>query len=189
MTEYYCKSCEKTLPRLDSCEKPYNIDRMYVCAEYTGKVRAAVYRMKRSRYRYTAEAFWLMMTERIGAEIGDFDFITYVPVQIKRGLLLGGDHSQRIAREISIRAFVPLKRTLRTLKSNTQQKKLKREQRYENARNMFEAVNKEDIIGKNILLVDDVATTGSTLESAAAELLKAGAAHVCAAVFAKTLLK
>lgn len=189
MSEYYCESCEKLLPRLDYCEPPAGIDRMYVCTEYSGRVRAAVLRMKRGRYRFSAEAFGLMLTERIGGDIKDFDFITYIPTRSKRSFALGGEHSLRIAREISIRAFVPLKRTLRAVKSNTQQKELTYEQRFENARNMFEIVNKEYIEGKNILLVDDLSTTGATLGAAAEQLRKAGAAHVSAAVFAKTRLK
>lgn len=189
MNEYYCGSCEKLLPRLDYCEPPSDIDRMYVCAEYSGIVRAAALRMKRGGYRFTADAFGLMLTERVGSEIKDFDFITYIPTRAERGFLLGGEHSRRIAREISIRAFVPLKRTLKAVKGVAPQKTLTREQRFENARNMFEIVNEEDIIGKNILLVDDIVTTGATLGSAAKQLRKAGAAGVSGAVFAKTALK
>lgn len=189
MNKYYCDTCEKTLPRLDYCELPSNIDRIYVCAEYSGSVRAAIHRMKRGRYRFAAEAFGLMLTERIGADISDFDYITYIPTREKRGFLLGGEHSLRIAREISVRAFIPLKRTLNAVNSSDLQKSLTRSERFENARNMFEIVNNEDIAGKNILLVDDLVTTGATLGSAAEILRKAGAAGVSAAVFAKTLLK
>lgn len=186
LTEYYCRSCKERIPSADSRELPQNIDRIYVCTEYSGRVRAAVLRMKRGRNRFAADAFGLMLAECIGADAADFDMITYIPTRFGRSTKLGGEHSRRIARGISVRAFVPLKCTLRALKGKSQQKSLTREQRFENARNMFETVDPEYIAGKNILLVDDVVTTGATLGSAAEQLRKAGAAGVSAAVFATT---
>jgi predicted amidophosphoribosyltransferase len=57
------------------------------------------------------------------------------------------------------------------LHTSTQTRK-NRYERWENVENIFEAIRPEDFMGKHILLVDDVVTTGSTLESCAFQLLK-----------------
>lgn len=189
ITEYYCGSCEGKIKPVDFCEIPDNIDRIYACAEYEGAVRDAILRMKNGSYRYAAETFGMMLTECIGEDIADFDLITYVPSAPSRGFQLGYEHSKNIAGEVAIRAFKPLRCTLKILHKTSQQKTLTRKQRFENAQNMFEFVNKEYIAGKNILIVDDISTTGATLASAAKQLRLAGASGVSAAVFAKTMLR
>lgn len=55
---------------------------------------------------------------------------------------------------------------------------LSRTERYENIKGIFHINRNVDVIGKHILLVDDVYTTGATMESAAHELKRAGAASV-----------
>ena len=71
----------------------------------------------------------------------------------------------------------------RTTNTKTQTKK-NRAQRWENVATVFEVENSADIIGRRILVVDDVLTTGATLEACGAVLLAAGAAEVSIATIA-----
>lgn len=71
---------------------------------------------------------------------------------------------------------------IRKINSHTQTKK-SRYARYENMLEVFECVNPEDIVGKRILLVDDVITTGSTIEACAEVLIK----HECKGVFVASI--
>jgi predicted amidophosphoribosyltransferase len=64
------------------------------------------------------------------------------------------------------------------------QTKKSRYNRYENMRDVFKVNSPEDIIGKHILLVDDVITTGATLEACANALLAIGAIKVSIAALA-----
>lgn len=64
------------------------------------------------------------------------------------------------------------------------QTKKNRYNRFENMQNIFSVTGPEHIAGKHILLVDDVITTGATLEACANELLNSGAAKVSIAALA-----
>jgi predicted amidophosphoribosyltransferase len=71
----------------------------------------------------------------------------------------------------------------RTTNTKTQTKK-NRAQRWENVATVFEVEDPTAIIGRRVLVVDDVLTTGATLEACGAALLAAGAAEVSIATIA-----
>lgn len=73
---------------------------------------------------------------------------------------------------------------LKRIEATSTQTKKHRFERYKNVDNIFEAGDPEKIFGKNILLVDDVITTGSTLISCAEKLLLSGACSVSVAAIA-----
>jgi predicted amidophosphoribosyltransferase len=72
---------------------------------------------------------------------------------------------------------------IRKTATSTQTKK-SRYQRYENMQEVFECVQVNEIIDKNILLIDDVITTGSTLEACVETLMKSGCSGVWIATIA-----
>lgn len=184
--EYWCDECYSALPFLQGTLKPTgNLDGMYACCEYKGKVVEAVHRMKNGLYSYAPDAFAVLMTE-LSADISErIDVVTSVPCSYKRRMEIGYDHAARIARDISWRRDFKYKRLLRVTENKQEQKKLSRKERYENARNSYKIIDKPYILNKNILLVDDVSTTGATLSAIAAELKAAGAVRVYALTFAK----
>jgi predicted amidophosphoribosyltransferase len=67
-------------------------------------------------------------------------------------------------------------------KNSVPQSLLKKSERRKNIRKVFEVVSPETVSGKNILLVDDLMTTGATLREAAGALKKAGAKTVAGSV-------
>ncbi|MBI2591545.1 MAG: ComF family protein [Candidatus Brennerbacteria bacterium] len=75
---------------------------------------------------------------------------------------------------------------LKRIKNNRPQAQIKNHnQRQENIRDCFQVVNPEKIKGKNIILLDDVSTSGATLEEAAKMLKKSGAKKIIGLVIAK----
>ncbi len=64
------------------------------------------------------------------------------------------------------------------IKDTSTQTRKSRYERYENMSNVFECINDNQIINKNVLLIDDVITTGSTLEACAEVLIKSGCSGV-----------
>jgi predicted amidophosphoribosyltransferase len=72
---------------------------------------------------------------------------------------------------------VSIQNLQRNLHTSTQTSKTRFE-RWQNVENIFEVTNRDEFMGKHILLIDDVVTTGSTLEACILELLKVGQTRV-----------
>ena len=100
------------------------------------------------------------------------DLIVPVPLHRKRQQKRGYNQSAKIARGLSISTGIPLcsDLLLRTKKTKTQTSKT-REARYENVKGKFTTPKPNELEGKHILLVDDVITTGATIEACAEMLL------------------
>ena len=101
------------------------------------------------------------------------DFVVPVPLHPKKQKQRGYNQSQWIACGISesLQKPVSLDNLKRNLHTSTQTRK-NRYERWENVENIFEVTRPEEFKGKHILLIDDVVTTGSTLESCAFQLLQ-----------------
>jgi ComF family protein len=101
------------------------------------------------------------------------DFVVPVPLHPKKQKQRGYNQSEWIARGVSdsLKKPVSAGNLRRNLHTSTQTRKTRYE-RWENVDNIFEVIRPEEFAGKHILLIDDVVTTGSTLESCAVQLLQ-----------------
>jgi ComF family protein len=113
------------------------------------------------------------------------DAVCPVPLHPARLRERGFNQSLLLAAAVSMRAGIPLVEFLVRLKNTaTQTRKMNPEARLKNLAGAFRLRPDAGVRGKRILLVDDVMTTGATLDQAALELLKGGAASVLGAVVA-----
>jgi ComF family protein len=105
----------------------------------------------------------------------DFEVIIPVPLHPSRLRKRGYNQSAKFAEGLSEKLAIPFSDQImsRKLKTETQTRKSKLH-RWENMDEVFKVDNPSEIEGKSILLVDDVITTGSTLEACALVLLKSG---------------
>lgn len=103
----------------------------------------------------------------------NIDMIIAVPLHPKKKKKRGFNQSELFGKGLSEAMGVVLDKTslYRNLASNTQTKK-SRYKRWENVENIFAVKNQDKLTGAHILLVDDVVTTGSTLEACAQVLLQ-----------------
>ncbi|MCK4520843.1 ComF family protein [Candidatus Parcubacteria bacterium] len=102
-----------------------------------------------------------------------------VPLDRKKIKMRGFNQSEEIAKQLSQVLKIPLARQgLITIKETQSQTELSKKQRKENIKNAFACKNIEEIKNKKILLIDDVFTTGATLEECAKVLKSAGAKEV-----------
>lgn len=117
------------------------------------------------------------------------DYITYIPITKKRLKERGYNQSKLLAESISERVLTPVLQTLEKIKETPDQKGLSKKERSENLSDCFKVVDRAAIKGKTLLLVDDVMTTGATVDAATKRLLRAGAAKVFVATAASVEYK
>ena len=109
-----------------------------------------------------------------------------VPLEKRKLKWRGFNQVEEIGKEISKFLNIPLiNDILFKIKETPPQVELSEKEREENIKEVFIIRNREKILGKKILLVDDVYTTGSTMEEAARVLKKAGAKEVIGIVIAR----
>jgi len=101
------------------------------------------------------------------------EYIIPVPMHPKKQQKRGYNQSELIAVGLSQSMKIPIdtKTLIKTVKTETQTRK-SRFSRWENVKEVFELKEHDHLIGKHILLVDDVITTGATLESCIMHLAK-----------------
>lgn len=184
-TRYYCDSCYRHLPfAMGKSEPTPNISRVYACCMYTRRVRDAVHMLKFRGLIYPADTFVLMMSRIL--ENVEADVLVPVPSGRRSVRKRGFSTARLLAKRISIWLGIPMVNAVKAYSDKEEQKTLSVSARYENAKKSFYLNSGYDICGKRVLLIDDVSTTGSTLEAVAGLLREAGAADILAAVFAKT---
>ena len=165
--------------------------RLVAFGPYGGRLRDAILAYKfesrldlgRQLQEYALSAF-----ERGAAvcpELAACEVIVPVPLHSRRLAWRGFNQSRELARLLSARRGVPIvQEALSRVRRTVPQMKLGREARVENIRGAFMA--RRDLVdGRSILLVDDIMTTGATLEECARTMLTAGAARVDVLVLAR----
>ncbi len=154
------------------------------------KVQKLIHQLK---YNHKPEVgLWLGQT--YGSQIRDFisvdppDIIVPVPLHKSRERKRGYNQSERIANGLSAVLDIPVdsESLLRNLATNTQTKK-SRFFRSENMTNAFGIAKPENLEGKHLLIVDDVITTGATVEACALTLLTVPGVRVSIASIAFTM--
>jgi ComF family protein len=147
--------------------------------------RKAVHQLKYEGWSRAAEAMALAMW-RLEPLTGPVSLIP-IPLGQKRLRQRGYNQSERIAAELASRTRRPVRSDLlrRTRETRTQTA-LTPEARHANVAGAFEAGN---VAGLELVLVDDVFTTGATLAAAGAALARAGAARVEAVTFARASME
>jgi ComF family protein len=117
--------------------------------------------------------------------LSGIDFILPVPLHPARERKRGFNQAKCIADGISSVTGLPvLDKSLVRIKSSDTQTKRSRFERWMNVEGIFEASDTGMLAGRHILLIDDVITTGSTLEACATELLKIEGVKVSIAALA-----
>lgn len=147
--------------------------------------------MKYRDKNFLAKKFAKILYEKIRSEIATYDLIVAVPLHQKRLRKRKFNQAVLLCRELL--KFFPKKNFypdfLIRVKNTKPQVELRKKEREKNLKRAF-LVNKkyrDEVMGKKILLVDDVMTTGATLENCAKELKRRGAKEVVSLVVAKTV--
>ena len=98
----------------------------------------------------------------------DIDYLIPVPLHPKRQKKRGYNQAEEICKGMSAVTGIPVcTSAIRRTVNNQSQTKQGKTERWENVKNIFATTNDQSLNGKRILLVDDVITTGSTIEAIA----------------------
>ncbi len=191
-----CSSCKAALPLITSpscsrCGKPtgtkvtscldcrdrFKFERARSLGSFEGGLKEAVYALKYKNARTIARELAVLAAPLI-EDFNAIDTITFVPLSNKKRSERGYNQAELIAKELSSPTGLPFTNTLRRTKEEFDQVGLTPAERRRNVKGVFEVSFIEAIEGKNLLLVDDVFTTGATADECIRSLLKAKAKKV-----------
>lgn len=173
---YLCGPCRRQPPAFDEL----------LCAwSYDEPLTHVITGLKFRQLEYLGSQVGRHLALEFAESISTCDLITEVPLHWTRRLRRGYDQGRAIARAVAKQSGVPRVAALRRLRATPPQSRLSRPERKKNLAGAFRCRSKR-IRGKSLLLVDDVVTTGATLDAAAAALKAAGAKRVTALLAAKT---
>ena len=180
-----CHDCRKNTPGVNIRGRNIRcIAKWTAVWYYENEVRRSLLRFKFRNARHYAPAYGRAIAMRVQEDMDEpIQMITWVPVSAKRLRRRGYDQSRLLAEAVGRELGIPVRRLLRKTRNNKTQSSLKGEaQRRANVQGAYEAC--ESLSGLNILLVDDILTTGATMGECARVLQTAGAARVFGAAVA-----
>ncbi len=182
-----CGLCGLGKQRCNCAGKKHHYIRKITCLYYQGPVKNGVIRFKFYRHTMLATHYGKLMAQNVQSKYArvSFDAIVAVPMNRFKEWLRGYNCTDLLAGEIgkAIKTQV-LKDVLFRRHGGKMQKRVPLAQRAANVLDMFYVKNREKIAGKTILLVDDVCTSGATLNECAKMLKLYGARKVYAVTLA-----
>ncbi len=183
-----CESCGRSFPpRLDADAIPKltRIRAARAVWPYEGNVREIVRRYKYNGLRSLAPVLAVEMGNLLDEWGPAIDVIVHVPVHPARLRERGFDQSELLARELSrMTELVTVPALARLRETGVQARAMSAAERVANVRGAFYVPNPAAIQRANVLLIDDVLTTGATLTEAGRALRQGGARNVYALALA-----
>ena len=153
---------------IDGCryclKKSFYFDKAISCVEYTNLSKKMIFGLKYNNKTYLSKYIAIIMKEKLDIENIKFDYILFVPLHKKRLRQRGFNQAEKIAKYLSKIIDVPVVDNIQRRYNTRRLYKLGKEERVKELKNAFIInSNKIDLKNKNILLVDDIFTTGSTV--------------------------
>ncbi len=180
----FCLACAQPLTRGSLCAEcrrtPMAIDAIRAPFLMEGAIRHAIHRLKYGNLRAIAPMLGGLLADFMSSECMNADALAPAPLHPRRERQRGYNQANLLAREVGKRLDMPVaSRALsRARNAPPQALSLSAADRKANVRDSFICPDPSAVEGKVIALVDDVCTTGATLDACATALKAAGAARV-----------
>lgn len=178
---YRCKALTREFAPCRGCAS--RLRHVWPTTLYEGLAKDILQRYKFARAQAAAE----ILAEHMNNILPHFPadtVVSYVPTATKRARQRGYDQAELLARSLAVKRELSCKRLVTRL-TQTRQVGANRAQRIAQMQHAFCLASPRQPIPKKVLLIDDILTTGATIESVAVVLRSAGVRHVDAAVFAQ----
>lgn len=198
-----CPTCKKEIqkliikePRCMQCGKPVGRAEQEYCHDcmhavhhfdkglslwlHKQPVSGSVYQFKYHNQRVYGKFYANELVRQFGKQIHTWNpgLIIPIPLHIRRKRKRGYNQAEIVARELGSLLRIPVDvKSVKRRYHTRPQKELKHSERKENLKNAFQ-LSEQFIPTGNILLIDDIYTTGNTIDAAAQLLKKAGAANI-----------
>lgn len=163
-----CLECKADMPAFTAARSAFR---------YEGEIVRLVKAFKTGK-RYLAETFADSLLSVYAGRFAGADFFVPVPMTDAALRKRGYNQSLLLASALSERTGVPVCEVAVKTRETAAQKFLSRRERFKNLQGSFRIAQRKACRGKNIVIVDDVLTTGATASALAASLLRAGARQV-----------
>jgi len=173
-----------------ACQGRYTLDRMVSVYQYEGAIRKAIRWLKYKEVTGLAKILSDLMVEEVrelGMEVGLETIIIPVPLHWRRAWDRGFNQAELLARPFGKSFNLEVRDDLLRRRRHTDpQTKLKYDERQKNVSGAFVVPKskEEEVEERDFLLIDDVCTTGATLNACANALKRAGARYVWALTLA-----
>ena len=149
--------------------------------KYQGMIRKIIinYKFNNESYLYITIVNFLLKNEKFFKILKSYDTIIAVPISKKRYKKRGYNQSELIAKEMVKQLLITNKqikynnKCLFKIKDIIEQSKLNKRERQKNIQGVYKLYNKELLYNKKILLIDDIYTTGSTVNECCKVLMQA----------------
>lgn len=180
-----CRDCYDNLDFNTNFEKEFKyLDNVYICLNYNNFIKEIMWKYKYKEGNYYYKFFGEIVIEKLFENNlnKEYNTLTFIPMHKNALKKRGYNQSELIGLYISENIDMELSDLLYKKRNNKKQAGLSEKERYDNVFDLFGV--KEFVLDKNILIIDDVITTGYTLDFAAKCLKKMGAKKVAAIVAA-----
>lgn len=165
----YCLTCKGRLTETDKCLSVFN---------YEEPISRLIKKLKYYNGRYLAETFSEYLFKAYKDSGITADAATFVPMTARAEKKRRFNQSRLLAEKFSGISGLPLIDVLIKAKETERQAKLSAAERRKNLLSAFRVKDRKSVKGKSVVIIDDVSTTGTTGETIAQKLKRAGAAKV-----------
>ncbi len=180
---YRCHRSTRQSRVCAACRSQVSLGRVWIAAQYEAQAKQLVRRLKFERAKQAAQILADQLDDQLPI-LPTHIIVVHIPTAASRVRGRGYDQARLMAKNLSAAkgwAYAPL--LIR--RGKARQLGATRRERFDHMRRAFRARHMQQIQGAHILLVDDVLTTGATVEAAARVLKNAGAQTIDAAIFAQ----
>jgi competence protein ComFC len=185
----FCSGPAGDTPCPACSDRHWYIARHIAVSDYSGVMKSAIRKMKFGGVRAIYSVLGSMAARELSRRSVSADIITWVPMNSKKQWRRGFNQSERISSFISKKTGIPGRPLLREKRGAGTQRDLGLRDRFIHSLGRYEPVKGTDLSGKSVLIIDDVYTTGATLNECARQLRMAGARRVFSLTIARTDVK
>lgn len=187
-----CKKCGEELNEftaycLNCKETKRHFDKVYSVATFDNVAKDIVYKFKYGKNKYMSDCIIPFLLDKVDEiNLDEIDLIVPVPLSQERLRERGFNQAKILSDKLSKELNIKCEDLLKRVKNTQTQTTLTKLERKQNLINAFIVEDKQKIKNKNILVIDDIITTGATFDEVARILKLKGANKVFGLTFCHT---